>query len=69
MNQNYCEGLVQKTFHETCLKQNTENHQLERRGTVLRLHLKWSPNRRTEAVSQAFFQKFCKICKLPLKDI
>ena len=69
MNQNYCEDLVQKTFHETCFKQNTENHQLERRGIVLRLQLKWSPNRRTEEVSQAFFQKFCKICKLPRKDI
>ena len=69
MNQNYCEDFVQKTFHETCFKQNTENYQLERRGIVLRLQLKWSPNRITEAVSQAFFQKFCKICKLSLKDI
>ena len=60
-NQNYRKDLVRKIFHETCTKQNTESHRLKRWKIFLRLELKWPPDRRTEVVSQAGFQKFCKL--------
>ena len=56
-NQNYCKDLVRKIFHETCTKQNNVTDRLERWRVFLTLKLKWSPNRRAEAV-QAGFQKF-----------